>query len=345
MHPLLAQAALRFTVGGGKPLSEQEALELAELPASDTLDLFTVAGLAAGVNALRTRSFTCGIINAKSGRCPENCAFCAQSAHYRTGAPEYPLVDGETLLRRAEELAAAGATRFGIVTSGTALNERELDALCTAVQRITCEVDIRVCGSLGQLDAERARRLVQAGMRRYHHNLETAASFFPKICSTHTYEEDLESLSIARTAGLEICCGGIFGLGESREQRVEFSRTLAELDVDAIPVNFLTPIPGTPLEGVSRLEPREALRILSILRLMHPGRDIIVCGGRAAVLGAWQSWIFAAGANAMMTGNYLTTAGNAFAADHDLLDELGMMSEQSGKGVKPACSGGGAAAC
>lgn len=345
MHLSLVQAARRFTAGEGSPLSAQEALELAALPASETMDLFSVAGLVAGVNGLRARSFTCGIINAKSGRCPENCAFCAQSAHYRTGAPEYPLVDEETLLRRAEDLAAAGATRFGIVTSGTALNERELDAVCAAVHRITAEVDIRVCGSLGQLDAERATRLVQAGMRRYHHNLETAASFFPKICSTHTYGEDLESLAVARAAGLEICCGGIFGLGESWAQRVEFSRTLAELDVDAIPVNFLTPIPGTPLEGASRLRPGEGLRIVSLLRLMHPGRDIIVCGGRAAVLGAWQSWIFAAGANAMMTGNYLTTAGNAFAADRDLLDELGLASEQRGEDGKLDSLCGGAAAC
>ncbi len=340
MHLSLVQTARRFMAGEGKPLSVQEALELAALPASDTMDLFSVAGLAAGVNVLRTRSFTCGIINAKSGRCPENCAFCAQSAHYRTGAPEYPLVNGETLLRRAEELAAAGAARFGIVTSGTALNERELDALCAAVQRITAEVDIRVCGSLGQLNAERAKRLVQAGMRRYHHNLETAASFFPKICSTHDYKEDVASLAAARAAGLEICCGGIFGLGESWAQRVEFSHTLAELDVDAIPVNFLTPIPGTPLEGAPRLRPGEALRILSILRLMHPGRDIIVCGGRAAVLGTWQPWIFAAGANAMMTGNYLTTAGNAFAADRDLLNELGLLPEQRGKDGKPERPGG-----
>lgn len=342
MHPLLVETARRFTVGEGRPLSAREALELAALPAVHTLNLFTVAGLAAGVNASRTRSFTCGIINAKSGRCPENCAFCAQSAHYRTGAPEYPLVDEEMLLRRAEELAAAGAARFGIVTSGTALNEREVDAVCAAVQRITAEVGIRVCGSLGQVNAEQAKRLVQAGLRRYHHNLETAASFFPKICSTHAYEEDVASLAVARDAGLELCCGGIFGLGESWKQRVEFSQTLAELDVDAIPVNFLTPIPGTPLENAPRLRPGEALRIISILRLMHPGRDIIVCGGRAAVLGAWQSWIFAAGANAMMTGNYLTTAGNAFAEDHELLGELGLMPEQLGENSE---AGRGAALC
>lgn len=344
MHPLLVEAARRLAAGEGRPLSAREALELAALPAVHTLDLLTVAGLAAGVNVPRTRSFTCGIINAKSGKCPENCAFCAQSAHYRTGAPEYPLVDAETLLRRAEELAAAGAARFGIVTSGTTLNEREVDAVCAAVQRITAEVGIRVCGSLGQLNAEQAKRLVQAGLRRYHHNLETAASFFPKICSTHAYEEDMTSLAVARDAGLELCCGGIFGLGECWEQRVEFSRTLAELDVNAIPVNFLTPIPGTPLGSVPRLRPGEALRIIAILRLMHPERDIIVCGGRAAVLGAWQSWMFAAGANAMMTGRYLTTAGNAFAEDHALLRELGLMPEPLEETAKPE-AGGGAAPC
>ena len=310
------------------PVSGAEALTLAQLSGASDLDLLTVASLAVGVNREERGSFTCGIINAKSGRCPENCAFCAQSAHYRTGAPVYPLADEETLLRRAGELAEAGASRFGIVTSGTSLNEEELDRVCAAVRRITEEVDIRVCGSLGQVTGEKARRLVQAGFSRYHHNLETAASHFPAICGTHAYEDDLESLRAARAAGLELCCGGIFGLGETWAQRIELSQTLAELDVDAIPVNFLTPIPGTPLENMPLLTPMEALRTLALLRLMHPRRDILVCGGRTVVLGEWQSWLFAAGANGMMTGNYLTTSGNAFAADQALLRELGLRGVQ-----------------
>lgn len=323
MHSLLSTVMER--IAGRRPgalLSAAEALEFINLPETETLGMLAVGGLARDV--WRAGSFTCGIINAKSGRCPENCAFCAQSAHYRTGSPVYPLADADTLLRRAEELAAAGALRYGIVTSGTALSEKDLDSLCVAVERIVREVGIHVCGSLGQLTPERARRLREAGMTRYHHNLETAASHFSAICSTHAYEEDLDTVRIARAAGLRVCSGGILGLGESRAQRVELAQTLAGLDVNSIPLNFLNAIAGTPLEKMPPLPPMEALRSIALFRLMHPTRDILVCGGRAHVLGNWQSWIFAAGANGMMTGNYLTTAGNAFDGDNAMLATLGL---------------------
>ncbi len=323
MHSLLSTVMER--IAGRRPgalLSAAEALEFVNLPETETLGMLAVGGLARDV--WRAGSFTCGIINAKSGRCPENCAFCAQSAHYRTGSPVYPLADADTLLRRAEELAAAGALRYGIVTSGTALSEKDLDSLCVAVERIVREVGIHVCGSLGQLTPERARRLREAGMTRYHHNLETAASHFSAICSTHAYEEDLDTVRIARAAGLRVCSGGILGLGESRAQRVELAQTLAGLDVNSIPLNFLNAIAGTPLEKMPPLPPMEALRSIALFRLMHPTRDILVCGGRAHVLGNWQSWIFAAGANGMMTGNYLTTAGNAFDGDNAMLATLGL---------------------
>lgn len=331
MHPLLSKLALHFSALdpasfaklGSSPLSQAEALELAHLPAADTLDLLTVASLARAACKPKA-TFTCGILNAKSGKCPENCSFCAQSAHFSTNAPHYPLCDEETLLHRAKALAEAGAMRFGVVTSGSQLSAQELDTLCRAAERITREVDIKLCGSLGQLTAQSALRLREAGFSSFHHNLETSASHFPHICTTHTYEEDLETVRLAQAAGLRICCGGIFGLGESWEQRLEFSATLAELQVDSIPINFLNAIPGTPLEKQPKLQPGEALRCIALMRLLHPSRDILICGGREHVLREYQSWLFLAGANGLMTGNYLTTSGNAFEADQSLMHDLGL---------------------
>ena len=167
-------------------------------------------------------------------------------------------------------------------------------------------------------------RLREAGFTRYHHNLETAESHFTAICTTHTYADAVASLRNARAAGLRLCSGGILGLGESRAQRVELALTLAELNVDSVPINFLQAIPGTPLEHMPPLAPMEALRALALFRLLHPGKDVLVCGGRTHVLREWQSWIFAAGANGLMTGNYLTTAGNTPDADNALLAELGL---------------------
>ncbi len=323
MHSLLVRIAERLTSGVDPLLLPDEALELVRLPESATLDMLSVAGMARAIRKPDS-ALTCGIINAKSGRCPENCAFCAQSSHYRTESPVYPLCDTETLLRRAEELAANNVDRFGIVTSGTALSDRDLDALCESALRIGREVRISLCASLGLLTPERAVRLREAGFTSYHHNLETSASHFPSICTTHAYAQDLDTVRVARAAGFRVCSCGIFGLGETWEQRIELAGTLAELGVDSLPLNFLNPIPGTPLENASLLPPSEALRVVALMRLLNPGRDILICGGRAKTLGEWQSWVFAAGANGVMTGNYLTTAGCAFCEDAEMYDVLGL---------------------
>lgn len=304
------------------PVTQEMAREIVSIPYEHNLDIFSLAHMTASVAA--PASFTCGIINAKSGQCQENCAFCAQSAHHAAHTPVHPLLSSDEIVRRAHALAEAGASRFGIVTSGTSLSDAEIDALCPIIARIRCETPLQVCGSIGMLDRQRALRLKEAGLQRYHHNLETAASFFPTICSTHTYAEDIESIQAAREAGLAICCGGIFGMGESWEQRIEFSQTLATLEVDCIPINFLTPIPGTPLAGTALLPPREALRIVSLLRLMHPCRDLVICGGRSTVLGEWDSWVIAAGANGLMTGDYLTTTGSPYERDIRMLTMLGL---------------------
>ncbi len=299
-----------------------EALYVARMPRAMQLDILATAQLVRSAH-LGTEVATCGIVNAKSGRCSEDCAFCAQSGRHHAQTAVYPLMPAKRLFERARELSDAGVARFGIVTSGNTLAEREFETLCDAARRIRAALPIALCCSLGQLTPKRAQKLKDAGFLRYHHNLETAASFFPAICTTHEYKDDVETVRCARAAGLEVCSGGIFGLGESWEQRVEMAQLLRELDVTAIPVNFLTPIPGTPLGVRSPLPPHEALRILAVYRLMHPTRHIYVCGGRRAVLGEWRTWIHLAGANGVMTGDYLTTKGCSMEQDDAILREMG----------------------
>ncbi len=290
--------------------------------ADSLLDLMATARLAASAGS--SRPFTCGIVNAKSGRCQENCRFCAQSAHHRADAPVYPLLPTDELIARAERLAAAGVDYCGFVMSGERPTPAEFDRLCETALRLAGRLPLRLCASLGLLDAEQARRLKQAGFSSYHHNLETAPGFYAEACPSHDFSRRTETVRHAAAAGLRVCCGGLFGLGESWSHRLELSRLLAELDVDSIPVNFLNPIPGTPLENMPPLPPEEALAILAALRLMHPDRDIVVCGGRGRVLGRFETLVFAAGANGLMVGDYLTTAGSAEALDRELLRVMGM---------------------
>lgn len=252
----------------------------------------------------------CSIINAKSGRCSENCSFCAQSAHHQTEAPVYPLKSVEEMVQGAHRAQEEGNHCYGIVTSGTRIEPgEEFERILTAITRIKKETAIDPSASLGILAAEGANALAQAGCKTYHHNLETSRSFFPQICSTHDYEDDVETVRVAKAAGMEVCCGGIFGLGESLEQRIEMGMTLRELDVDSVPLNFLNPIAGTPLQDANLLTPMDCLRIICLYRYLLPKKRITVCGGREKNLREFQSWIFMAGASGTMVGNYLTTTG------------------------------------
>lgn len=322
MQAFLHDIVRGYLDGTRTTLTTEEALRVCALPSEDNGELLHAAAL---VRALRgpAGTGTCAILNARSGRCPENCAFCAQSAHYETGAPVHPLVSTEELLAAARKMDAHGIGRFGIVTSGTTLSDRDVDALCGAAVRLRAETKVALCASLGLLDREKAGRLREAGFRRYHHNLETARSFFSSICTTHDYEEDVETLKVARAEGLEVCSCGIFGLGESWAQRVELLETVRDLEVDSLAVNFLNPVPGTPLGSRNPLEPAEALRCVALARLINPSRDIVVCGGRLTTLGPEHSWVLAAGASALMTGDYLTTRGCGYEDDDALLRALG----------------------
>lgn len=282
----------------------------------------------AGAHFLKEQSFQqtaqlCSIINAKSGRCQENCAFCAQSAHHSSSPPVYPLKSLEEIIDGARQAQADGSHCYGIVTSGTRPEPgREFDTILTAIREIRRRYDIEPSASLGLLNEELARELADAGCVTYHHNLETSRSFFPQICSTHDYEEDVNTVRLAKAAGMKVCCGGIFGLGESGEQRVELAETLRELDVDSVPLNFLNPIPGTPLENHRSLSPLDCLRAITMFRYFLPNKPISVCGGRETNLRELQSWIFMAGASGTMVGNYLTTSGRDRSIDMQMFADV-----------------------
>lgn len=267
----------------------------------------------------------CVIINAKSGLCSEDCAFCSQSATSKAEIARYPLLPREKLVEAARAAHSQGAARFSIVTSGKGIvSVKEKREIVEAVAAIREAVPLKVCASLGLADRPFLEDLRAAGLFRFHHNLETAASFYPRICSTHTYRERLATIAAAKEAGLSVCVGGIFGLGESVAQRYEMAQTIKELGVDAIPINFLHPLPGTRLADRPLLPPLEALRVIIAFRLMFPDKTIIICGGRQPTLRSLAPLIFAAGANALMTGDYLTTKGRLPEEDRQMLEDLGL---------------------
>jgi biotin synthase len=321
MEKIINDIAHRIIAGGS--ISEAEAIRLTQVQGTEVYDLFRAA-TRVKEHFVGNEVHLCSIINAKSGRCAENCAFCAQSAHHKTDAPVYPLVQEEEMLASARQAETNGSACFGIITSGTTVNGPELEQILTALRRIRKETTILPSCSLGIIDEETAKKLKEAGMDTYHHNLETAASFFPQICTTHRYQDDVNTVRAVKKAGVKVCCGGIFGLGESAAQRVEMALTLKDLDVDSVPMNFLNPIEGTRLEGAANITAQECLKTIAIYRLILPGKRITVCGGREKNLRDLQSWIFFAGANGTMIGNYLTTLGRNVDTDLTMFSDLGL---------------------
>jgi biotin synthase len=266
----------------------------------------------------------CSIINARSGNCPEDCAFCAQSAHHGTHVNTYPLLSADAVTEAANRAFEKGVRRFCIVTSGRGINsDKELSSIARMVENVR-ETGFLPCATLGTLSASQLRTLKDAGLNRYHHNLETSKNFFPRICSTHTFEERVETLLAAKEAGLSTCSGGIFGLGEDLIDRAEMASELARLGIDSVPVNFLMPIPGTPLENANFMTPFEALKSIALLRHILPEKEIRVCGGRLTTLRDLHPMIFMAGANGLLMGDYLTTNGRDFADDLRMIEDLGM---------------------
>lgn len=267
----------------------------------------------------------CSIVNAKSGMCKEDCSFCSQSVKYNTGIEEYPMLEADKIVEAAKEAALYGAREFSIVTSGTKIEkEKDVNNLIETLKSMSRSIDMERCASLGIVARETLLKLKESGLESYHHNLETSRAFFPNICTTHRYDDDVAVVKAAKELGFHVCSGGIFGLGEGWTDRVELASTLKGLDVDSIPINFLNPRPGTPLEKAHYLTPIECLKIIALMRLMMPAKDIIVCGGRQVNLRDLQPLIFAAGANGMMVGNYLTTPGRDPKDDLRMLEDLGL---------------------
>ena len=319
---------------------ENRPLDAAALEAVCACDGRDLPRLLEGALAVRRKHFRqdlhlCAIINAKSGACTEDCAFCAQSARHKTQSPRHDFLDPAEIARAASAMRARGATRFGIVASGLAPTEAEFGKLCEAVSLVR-GAGLAPDVSVGVLSRERLHRLKAAGLSGVHHNQEVARSFFPHICTTHDYEDDVAAVRLALEEGFFVCCGGIFGLGESWAQRAELAATLRELGVQNVPMNFLVPIPGTRLEARPALSPGEALHILALYRLLLPAANLRVCGGRSLVFGpvsggaGGQRELFLSAASGIMIGDYLTVAGTPPEADLDLSRELGLRIAEPG---------------
>jgi biotin synthase len=323
-RPRLAELGERVLAGG--QITHEEALPLFQLEsAADIFDLLAWA------NRVRERFkgnkiHLCSIVNAKAGACSENCSFCAQSSFYQTGSPRYGFVDPEPVLDAAEEAAKNGVTAVGLVAAWKGLNEGPmLDEVCDRIRDLAKSGKARPDASLGIIKSQNvADRLKESGLECYGHNLETSRRFFPNQCTTHTYEDRVETIGYLKKAGIKICSGGIIGMGETREDRCDLAFALREVGANVVPINILNPIPGTPFEKQAPLPPMEILKTIACFRFILPKKEIMIAGGRTVNLRDMQSMVFMAGASALMVGNYLTTLNQPVEKDLQMLKDLGL---------------------
>lgn len=264
----------------------------------------------------------CTIINGKSGRCFEDCKYCAQSAHYHGDADEYPLLNTAELLEGALYNHEQGILRYSVVTSGRRLSSDELERLCESYRSIKKRCAISLCASHGLLDYEGFVKLKEAGVSRCHNNLETSRRFFPEVCTTHTYDEKIAAIQAAQRAGLSVCSGGIMGLGETMEDRIDMALELRRLEIKSVPINFLNPIPGTPFENRPLISVNEARRIVAVFRFILPDAAIRLAGGRGVMTDLGRSLLMS-GANAAISGDMLTTPGISIEEDMKMVLKLG----------------------
>jgi biotin synthase len=319
-------AALGSRVLGGGEVTRQEALGLFNLESSaDIFDLLSWA------NRIRehfkgNKIHLCSIVNVKAGGCSENCRFCSQSAAYQTDSPRYGLIDVEPVRAAAEEAQANGVTALGLVAAWRGLEEGPvLDEICSRLAELKRSGKARPDGSLGIIQSQAvADRLKGAGLECYNHNLESSRSFFPQVCTTHTYDERVQTIRHLQQAGIKICSGGILGMGETREDRCDLAFALKELGAHVVPINILNPIPGTPFAQREPLPPLEILKSIACFRFILPRQEIKIAGGRTVNLRDLQSLVFMAGASALMVGNYLTTLNQPVEKDLQMLRDLGL---------------------
>jgi biotin synthase len=319
-------AALGERVLAGRPINRDEALFLFNLESSaDILDLLSWS------NRIReqykgNKIHLCSIVNAKAGACSENCSFCAQSSHYQTGSPKYGFVDPEPVQAAAEEAQLNQVTAVGLVAAWKGLNEGPLlDEICDRIAELKAGGKTRPDASLGIIKSQKvADRLKEAGLECYGHNLESSRRFFPQTCSTHTFEDRVETIGYLKKAGIKICSGGIIGMGETREDRCDLAFELKAIGANVVPVNILNPIPGTPFADKPRLPVLEILKTIACFRFILPRQEIMIAGGRTMNLRDAQSMIFMAGASALMVGNYLTTLNQSVEKDLQMLKDLGL---------------------
>ena len=325
MDPAIYQQIDGYTqrILAGGEISAAEGLWLLELPAE------YITWLMAGADRIR-RTFrgeeieVCAISNVRSGNCSENCGFCAQSGHYDTPAKPYKYIPPENLVQQSQRARSWGAADFGVVSKGWGIRTpKEKQQLREYFSAMAENSDIGRCASLGVLNAASARELKEMGLENYHHNLECAESFFPQVCTTHPYQDNIDTIRHAREAGLRVCAGGIIGMGESLAQRVELAVTLRNLGVESVPLNFLNPVPGTPMGTRPPMQPWDILHTIAGFRYLLPRTEIRIAGGRA-FLGDMQSMIFIAGASGIMIGDYLTTKGRQVEDDLKMLKSLNL---------------------
>lgn len=306
----------------GTLLNKSEALEISQIGPDMLQTLFSSAEKIRKT-FLGDAVDLCAIVNAKSGACPEDCAYCAQSSKSRSAVEIFPFIGKDAVMKQANQAKAGGVRRFSIVTSGKKPGKSELREIADSLSEIR-KSGLGACASLGLLDTDELSYLKDHGLERFHNNLETSENFFPRICTTHSFSEKIRTIEAARSIGLSVCSGGIFGMGETWEDRIDLALTLRKLDVVSAPVNFLNPIRGTRLDHLGMLAPYEALKVISLMRFLLPRKEIRICGGRLQTLGELHPMIFRAGSDSLMTGNYLVTTGRTFEDDLQMIAKEGL---------------------
>ncbi len=326
MNTKIEKIANRVIEGEG--ISYEEAHFLMKINGNEIYDLLYWA------NSIRYISFKnvislCSIISARQGSCTEDCRFCSQSSRYQTEITNFPLVEREEISEAVERGKEYKSNCVGVVTSGYSLDgSDDFDRICDDAYELSKEDGPPIHTSIGTITSKMAKKLVSSGVEMINHNLETSESYYPNICTTHSYNDRVETIKIAKEAGLKICSGGVFGVGESIEDRLDLAFRLKELDVEAIPMNFLSPVKGTPSSIEKPLEPMEILKIIAVFRLIFPDKELKVAGGREKNLRDVQSWMFYAGANSTMIGDYLTTRGKSSDDDLQMIRDLGLTYEE-----------------